>query len=75
MQIVEEFGCSSVDEFCESFPEMMVSLGLPIRLRDLNLEEKDIELLMAEGINPDRMGNNSANLSSDDIRTILKNSY
>jgi alcohol dehydrogenase len=75
MQIVEEFGCSSVDEFCESLSEMMTSLGLPIRLRDLNLKEKDIELLMAEGINPDRMGNNPANLSSEDVRTILTNSY
>jgi alcohol dehydrogenase len=75
MQIVEEFGCSSVDEFCESLSEMMVLLGLPIRLRDLNLKEKDIELLMAEGINPDRMGNNPVNLSSEDIRAILINSY
>ena len=40
MQIVEEFGCSSVEEFSESLSEMMVSLGLPIRLRDLGLKEK-----------------------------------
>ena len=75
MQIVEEFGCSSVEEFSESLSEMMVSLGLPIRLRDLGLKEKDIELLLNEGIHPDRMGNNPANLSENDIRTILTNSY
>ena len=75
MQIVEEFGCSSVEEFSESLSEMMVSLGLPIRLRDLGLKEKDIELLLNEGIHPDRMGNNPASLSENDIRTILTNSY
>lgn len=75
MQIVEEFGCSSVDEFCESLSELMVSLGLPIRLRDLNLKEKDIELLLNEGTHSDRMGNNPVNLSSEDIRTILTNSF
>ena len=75
MQIVEEFGCSSVEEFSESLSEMMVSLGLPIRLRDLDLKEKDIELLLNEGIHPDRMGNNPGSLSENDIRTILTNSY
>jgi alcohol dehydrogenase len=75
MQIVEEFGCSSVEEFSESLSEMMVSLGLPIRLRDLGLKEKDIELLLNEGIHPDRMGNNPVNLSENNIRTILTNSY
>ena len=75
MQIVEEFGCSSVEEFSEALSELMLSLGLPIRLRDLNLKEKDIELLLVEGVNPDRMGNNPINLSSEDIRTILINSF
>ena len=75
MQITEEFGCTSVEEFCESLPEMMLSIGLPIRLRDLNLKESDIEVLVNEGINSDRMKNNPANLSGDDIRTILTNSF
>jgi len=75
MQIVEEFGCSSVEEFSESLSKLMVSLGLPVRLRDLGLEEKDIELLLDEGVNPDRMGNNPANLSPEDIRSILTNSF
>jgi alcohol dehydrogenase len=75
MQIVEEFGCSTLEEFSETLSEFMVSLGLSIRLRDLNLKEKDIKLLLNEGINPDRMGNNPANLSSEDIRTILKNTF
>jgi alcohol dehydrogenase len=75
MQIVEEFGCSTVEEFSAVLSELMVSLGLPIRLRDLNLKEKDIELLLNEGINPDRMGNNPTNFSREDIRAILINSF
>ena len=74
MQIVEEFGCSSVEEFSESLSEIMLSLGLPIRLRDLDLKEKDIELLLDKGLNPDRMGNNPVSLSREDIRSILVNS-
>jgi alcohol dehydrogenase len=75
MQIVEEFGCSTVEEFSKDLSELMVSLGLSIRLRDLNLKEKDLEFLLNEGINPDRMGNNMATLSREDIRAILKNSF
>jgi alcohol dehydrogenase len=75
MQIVEEFGCSSVEEFSNSLSEMMLSLQLPVRLRDLDLKKKDIELLLDQGINPDRMGNNPADLSGEDIRAILQNSF
>ena len=75
MQIVEEFGCSTVEEFSKALSELMVSLSLPIRLRDLNLKEKDLEFLLNEGINPDRMENNMATLSREDIQAILKNSF
>jgi alcohol dehydrogenase len=75
MQIVEEFGCSTVEEFSKALSELMVSLGLSIRLRDLNLKEKDLEFLLNEGINNDQMGNNMTTLSRDDIRTILKNYF
>jgi alcohol dehydrogenase class IV len=75
MQIVEEFGCSSVGEFSETLSETMLSIGLPIRLRYLGLKGKDIELLLDEGLNPDRMGNNPASLSREHIRSILVNSF
>ena len=75
LQIVEEFGCSTVEEFSKALSELMVSLGLSIRLRDLNLKEKDLEIILNEGVNPDRMGNNMATLSREDIHAILKNSF
>ena len=74
-QILEEFGASSVDHFVQLFPEFMQSIGLPVRLRDLGLKENDVELLLSQSIHPDRLNNNSAALTKDEIRTILTNIY
>jgi alcohol dehydrogenase len=73
-QIIEEFGVSTLDEFNEGIVDLMKSIELPIRLRDLNLNEKNIDQIMESGINPERLKNNLAELSKKDIRTILMNS-
>ena len=72
-QIVEEFGESSVEGFIKAIGELMVSIGLPTKLRDLKLREEDLNVLIKDSINPERMKNNPANLTEVDIRTILKN--
>ena len=72
-QIIEEFGASSVDEFNEILVDLMKSIGLPVRLRDLSLNEENIDQIIEAGINPDRMKNNPADLSKVDIRKILMN--
>ena len=53
----------------------MHSLNLPTRLRDLNLQERDIETILEDSIYPDRMKNNPAQLNKSDIRTILANTF
>ena len=72
-QIVEEFGESSVEGFIKAIGELMVSIGRPTKLRDLKLREEDLNVLIKDSINPERMKNNPANLTEVDIRTILKN--
>jgi alcohol dehydrogenase class IV len=64
-----------VEEFCEVLVDLMKSIGLPVRLRELNLEEKNIEQILEAGVNPERMKNNPAELSKKDVRTILVNSF
>lgn len=74
-QIVEEFGSPSLDAFIQELPALMQSIGLPTRLRDLKLQERDLRLLVEQSVNPDRMKNNPADLSRQDIETILKNIF
>jgi len=72
-QIVGEFGASSIENFQKILSELMVSIGLPIKLRDLKLKEEDLDLLVTDSVNPERMKNNPVILNKTDIRTILTN--
>ena len=74
-QIVEEFGSPSLEAFVEEMPGLMQSIGLPVKLSDLKLKKEDVELLVDQSVNPDRMKNNPAQLSRQDIHTILTNIY
>jgi alcohol dehydrogenase len=74
-QIIEEWDAASLDEFIEKLVELMHSINLPTRLRDLDLEEKDIETILEDSIYPERMKNNPAQLNKNDIRTILANTF
>ena len=74
-QIIDEFEVSSLDEINEALVNLMKSIGLPVRLRDLNLKEKNIDQILEADINPERMKNNPAELSKKDIRTILMNTF
>ena len=59
--------------FQKILSELMVSIGLPIKLRDLKLKEEDLDLLVTDSVNPERMKNNPVILNKTDIRTILTN--
>ena len=74
-QIVEAFDSDSLDFFIEDMPKLMQSIGLPLRLRDLDLKESDLETIIRESVNPDRMKNNPIELGYEDIRQILTNIY
>ena len=74
-QIVEAFDSDSLDSFIEDMPKLMQSIGLPLQLRDLGLKESDLETIIRESVNPDRMKNNPVELGHKDIRQVLTNIY
>ena len=74
-QIVEEWDATSLEDFINKLIELMRSINLPTRLRDLNLQERDIETILEDSIYPERMKNNPAQLNKNDIRTILANTF
>lgn len=74
-QIVEAFDSKSLDSFFEDMPKLMQDIGLPVFLRDLDLKETDLEIIIQESVNPDRMKNNPVELSHKDVRQILTNIY
>jgi len=70
--IVSMLGCQTVEEASGKLNEIMRSIGLKTRLRDVGLEsEKDIELIIENGFNPDRVKNIPRVLREQDVRGIL----
>jgi phosphonate metabolism-associated iron-containing alcohol dehydrogenase len=74
-QIIEAFGSDSLESFVVDVPNLMQSIRLPIRLRDLNLKRSDLDIIIQESVNPDRMKNNPVELSHEEIGQILNNVY
>ena len=49
------------------------TIKLPTSLSKLNLKKSDIEFLVDQSVNPDRMRNNPYELNRKDIEKILNN--
>ncbi|MFH0814990.1 MAG: phosphonopyruvate decarboxylase [Candidatus Falkowbacteria bacterium] len=56
--------------------DLMQKLNLPTRLSELNIKSaEDIELIIKNGFNPDRVKNNPRALTEDNLRKILQVIY
>lgn len=65
-------GAPAVEEACERLDEIMRSIGLKTHLCELGLESRmDIELVIENGFNPERVKNIPRVLKAQDLRDIL----
>jgi len=71
--ICKLLGADSVGSAKATIDSLIFEIGLQTRLSRLGLrEKKDIDIIVANGFNPARVGNNPRMLSKEDLREILE---
>ncbi|MCK5605969.1 phosphonoacetaldehyde reductase [Candidatus Pacearchaeota archaeon] len=72
-ELCQFLGTDSVDNAKEILDSLMLDIGLQTRLRKLGLKnQKDIDIIVANGFNPARVKNNPRMLDGKDLREILE---
>ena len=70
-EIVELFDLRSVEEVGDKIHALMENIGLSIKLSDLKIKTENIEVIIKNGFNPDRVKNNPRKLTKKRLRSIL----
>ncbi len=71
-EIVELIGASNAEEASEKITNLMKEIGLSTKLSELGIEtDEDIEIIIRNGFNPDRVNNNPRKLTEETLRGIL----
>ena len=55
----------------EKISDLMVSIGLNIKLNELKIFKKNIEIIIKNGFNPDRVKNNPRIINEKDLKQLL----
>ena len=71
-EIFSILGGKDSDEVKEIFSSLLNSLFKKTRLRDFNITQENLELILEESFTPNRINNNPRKVSKDDLRKILK---
>jgi len=75
-EIAELLGADDVLEASEKIDGLMSNIGLETKLRALGVgSDEDIEKIVVNGFNPERVRNNPRILTEDALRTILYSIY
>ena len=73
-EITNLIDTESVEEASKKITDLMKEIGLATRLSEIGIEtEEDIELIIKEGFNPDRVKNNPRELTENRLNEILHN--
>lgn len=70
-EIVTLLGASDVEDASNKLENLMIEIGLNVRLSELGIKRQDISLIIKRGFNPDRVNNNPRRLSGNALRKIL----
>lgn len=73
-EIVKLLGAKNVEGASKKIIDLMKEIGLNIRLVELGIKkDEDIDLIIKNGFNPDRVKNNPRELTEEALRKILNN--
>jgi alcohol dehydrogenase class IV len=64
-------GVSDVDKAKEIIDNLMQEVDLATKLTDVGIEERDLEIIIKNGFNPDRVKNNPRLLTEEALRIML----
>ena len=70
--IAQTIGAKTIQDFIRKVEELISSLEVPRKLRDVGIQSGDIELIVKEGFRPDRAENNPRKVTREDLRIILE---
>ncbi len=70
-ELIEIFEQSSIANAVEFLKILIQKIGLETNLTKLGIQEKDFDLIIANGFNPQRMKNNPVKIIKEDLREIL----
>ena len=70
-KISEVIGANSPEQAAQMIRELMKKINLPIKLHEVGIDKKGIELIIKEGFTPDRVKHNPRKLTEQKLREIL----
>ena len=72
-EIISMIGATTFNEAKELITQLMEDIGLETKLKNLGIKtEEDINLIIKNGFNPDRVKNNPRKLTEAELRKILE---
>jgi len=72
-EIISMIGATTFNEAKELITQLMEDIGLETKLKNLEIKtEEDINLIIKNGFNPDRVKNNPRKLTEAELRKILE---
>ncbi len=72
LEVASMLGCAIVREAAEVIVKRTGEIGLSVNLHDLGImDASDREIIIQNGFNPQRVGNNPRKITADDLREIL----
>ncbi|MEK6826697.1 MAG: iron-containing alcohol dehydrogenase, partial [Nanoarchaeota archaeon] len=72
-EIAKLMGAETIEEASKKIINLMKEIGLKVKLGELGIKtDEDVELIIKNGFNPDRVKNNPKKLTEDNLRKILK---
>ena len=71
-EITKILGCKTAEEAKEKIEQLMVNVGMKTKLSELGLKENDLDIIVKNGFNPERVKNNPRLLTEQNLRNILK---
>lgn len=69
--LLDRMGAETAVEAAGIVTELMRRVGLPVRLRDINVTQREIGLILDEGFAPDRAEHNPRHVSREDLGSLL----
>ena len=69
--LLETMSVNSIEQGCAKITTLMEIIGLETRLSKLGIKEDDLDIIMAEGFAPDRVGNAPRIPTKEELREIL----
>lgn len=71
-KLVGCFCCTTVSEAKNKFLKIMKQIGIETNLSSFGISDKDIELIVKNGFNPQRVKNNPRKITESQLRALLE---